>query len=109
MLIQKFWIKGAIDKETRCKHYHSEKDRVAIKFYCCGEYFPCYLCHREKGCGTDAVWPREKFTHKAILCGACYNELTIEQYLSSVSKCPTCNASFNPGCSIHEHLYFETK
>lgn len=108
MFIRKFWIEGAIDKETRCKHYHSEKDRIAIKFYCCKQYFPCYLCHQEKGCGATVVWPSGKFTEKAILCGTCGDELTIEQYLSNASSCPTCNAAFNPGCSIHKHLYFET-
>ena len=39
-------IKGTVlDKETRCAHYHSEIDRIAIKFFCCNTYFPCYECH----------------------------------------------------------------
>ncbi|WP_461179891.1 CHY zinc finger protein [Virgibacillus ainsalahensis] len=100
-------IKGAIDKETRCRHYHQSNDRIAIKFYCCGEYFPCYQCHHEYGCGGGQVWPRKRFDQKAILCGSCGTEHTIKQYLESGNVCPECEASFNPGCSLHYHLYFE--
>lgn len=102
-------VKGAIDEETRCKHYHSEKDLIAIKFYCCNEFFPCYFCHLEHGCGKEAVWPFEHFHEKAILCGACKEVLTIEQYLKHHEACPKCHASFNPGCEHHSHLYFATK
>ncbi|WP_156291554.1 CHY zinc finger protein [Oceanobacillus salinisoli] len=93
--------------ETRCKHYHQNIDRIAIKFYCCGEYFPCITCHNEYGCGNRQVWPRSKFDEKAILCGACGNELTISEYLESGSTCPACQAGFNPGCRMHYHFYFE--
>ena len=72
MLIKGHNVRGAVlDNETRCAHYHSEIDRIAIKFYCCDTYFPCYECHEEAGCGKPAVWPTEKFTKNAILCGAC--------------------------------------
>lgn len=100
-------VKGAIDKETRCKHYHEPWDRIAIKFYCCQEYFPCYQCHQEYGCGKSAVWPRKLFDEKAILCGGCGTETTIIDYLASDYACPSCNALFNAGCALHYHLYFE--
>lgn len=100
-------IEGAIDGETRCGHYHQANDRIAIKFYCCQEYFPCYQCHREYGCGAIQVWPREDFDQKAILCGGCKAELTINDYLASGNSCPSCGISFNPGCATHYHLYFE--
>ncbi|WP_430791304.1 CHY zinc finger protein [Virgibacillus flavescens] len=100
-------VKGAIDNETRCKHYHSEIDRIAIKFYCCGEYFSCYECHAEHGCGNPDTWPKNQQNARAILCGACQEELTIQEYLGSAASCPRCSASFNPGCSLHHHLYFE--
>ena len=32
----------AIDAQTRCAHYHSELDRIAIKFKCCQAYYACY-------------------------------------------------------------------
>ncbi|ASK62617.1 hypothetical protein CFK37_10860 [Virgibacillus phasianinus] len=100
---------GSIDHETRCKHYHTERDRIAIKFYCCGQYYPCYQCHAEHGCGNPEVWPKSMYNQQAVLCGACGTELTIQQYLDSGSVCPSCHASFNPGCSLHAHLYFENK
>lgn len=100
-------IKGAMDHETRCEHYHMENDRIAIKFYCCGGYFPCYLCHKQYGCGSPEVWPREKFDQLAILCGNCNTELTITEYLNSSYRCPFCHAAFNSGCAVHYHLYFE--
>jgi uncharacterized CHY-type Zn-finger protein len=97
---------NAIDKETRCAHYHNEIDRIAIKFYCCQAYFSCYICHEEKGCGSPAVWPTTKFHEQAVLCGSCGHELSISDYLDCKSTCPACNAAFNPGCSLHKHLYF---
>jgi len=100
-------IRGAIDHETRCKHYHSRLDRVAIKFYCCKSYFPCYKCHEEYGCGSKKVWPKEYFNHKAIMCGHCGNEMKIYTYLQSDNTCPFCHSLFNPGCSLHAHLYFD--
>ena len=40
MLIHDHDVKGnGVDKETRCLHYHSEVDRIAIKFYCCNSYY----------------------------------------------------------------------
>lgn len=96
-----------VDEETRCAHYHSEIDRIAIKFFCCGQYYPCFQCHAECGCGTPAVWPKERFNEQAVLCGSCGHELTVTDYLTCDSFCPSCCAAFNPGCSLHKHLYFE--
>lgn len=36
-----------IDTETRCRHYFTEEDIIAIKFKCCNKYYPCYKCHNE--------------------------------------------------------------
>ncbi|TMN21459.1 hypothetical protein FH966_00695 [Lentibacillus cibarius] len=98
---------GAVDDETRCRHYHGPRDRIAIKFYCCGEYFSCFQCHEEYGCGARKIWPREAFAEKAILCGNCRMEMTILDYVTGGNKCPSCNKAFNSGCSLHHHLYFE--
>ncbi|MED3650343.1 CHY zinc finger protein [Heyndrickxia sporothermodurans] len=101
-------VKGnVIDFETRCTHYHKEIDRIAIKFYCCNIYYPCFECHKEHGCDNPKVWPKELFNHKAILCGGCGNELTINEYYACNSTCPVCFAAFNPGCSLHKEFYFE--
>lgn len=98
---------STIDKETRCTHYHSALDIIAIKFYCCKTYYPCFSCHAESGCGAHKVWPKEEFGENAVLCGKCKNELTVNQYKDGGYGCPTCGARFNPGCGLHEGLYFE--
>ncbi|WP_373285558.1 CHY zinc finger protein [Paraliobacillus quinghaiensis] len=101
-------VHGAlIDKQTRCKHYDKPIDIIAIKFKCCETYYPCYKCHAEEADHQAKVWGREEFDHKAILCGKCGEELTINEYLNSNSSCSCCNASFNPGCQKHKYLYFE--
>jgi len=97
-----------IDDETRCKHYYSERDIVAIRFRCCGKYYPCYLCHNESENHQIRVWKREEFDAKAILCGSCKQELSINEYLHA-PRCPYCKAAFNPGCSLHYHLYFDVE
>ncbi|MDN4606253.1 CHY zinc finger protein [Sporosarcina highlanderae] len=105
--MNKVEIRGSvIDEETRCTHYHSELDIIAIKFYCCKTYFPCYSCHEESGCGDHKVWPAEMFDEKVVLCGKCKDELTVNQYKSG-HGCPSCRADFNPKCRLHWELYFE--
>ncbi|PIC57418.1 hypothetical protein CSV80_09065 [Sporosarcina sp. P12(2017)] len=98
-----------VDDETRCVHYSTENDRIAIKFYCCKIYYPCHLCHEEIGCGLHAVWPASQSNKKAILCGSCGHELTITEYFQSDYQCPSCLANFNPGCGLHKELYFENE
>ncbi|MCA0989020.1 CHY zinc finger protein [Guptibacillus algicola] len=101
-------IKGKpIDQETRCEHYHSEKDIIAIKFYCCNSYFPCITCHEETADHDIIRWPPEKFDELAILCGKCNTEFSIHQYLTCGSTCLSCGATFNDKCSLHHHLYFQ--
>lgn len=101
-------IKGkVIDEYTRCIHYHSPPDVIAIKFKCCGQYYPCYNCHKEEADHEHEVWNKSEFDEKAVLCGVCKNEMTIQAYLASNDHCPYCNAAFNPNCSKHYHLYFE--
>ncbi|MEF2979001.1 CHY zinc finger protein [Subtercola sp. YIM 133946] len=94
-----------VDDQTRCVHYRSELDVIAIRFACCGEYYPCHLCHAENA-GHDArTWPAGRRNERAVLCGVCHTELTIAEYLG-VDACPHCAAAFNPGCRLHSHLYF---
>lgn len=106
-LIDRPAVLGAvIDEQTRCIHYRTELDIVAIRFVCCGEYYPCHLCHEESAGHASAQWPIGERDTKAVLCGACGAELTIAEYLITDS-CPHCGAPFNPGCALHAHLYFE--
>ena len=101
-------VKGKlVDKQTRCTHYHSPLDIIAIKFKCCDTYYPCFFCHEETAEHKAEVWSKHEFDTKAILCGICKHEMTINEYKNSNYKCPSCNSGFNPGCSNHDHLYFE--
>ena len=100
-------VKGStVDEHTRCIHYHSPKDIIAIRMKCCNEYYPCIDCHTEAADHPAATWPVEEFDTNAVLCGACGHEMTIKAYLQSHHQCPFCKAPFNPGCSNHYHLYF---
>ena len=96
-----------IDEETRCAHYRDDRDIVAIKFKCCGQWFPCYECHAELAGHPVRVWPHHEFETPAVLCGGCGRRLTIREYMDCGSVCPSCRRRFNPSCVQHYHLYFE--
>lgn len=96
-----------LDTQTRCVHYRSALDIVAIKMRCCGVYYACKDCHEALAGHAIAVWPRTEWDEKAILCGACGTEMTIRGYLECESRCPACGADFNPGCRNHHRFYFE--
>jgi uncharacterized CHY-type Zn-finger protein len=96
-----------LDPQTRCAHWHSPLDIIAIRMKCCGAYWACRECHDELAGHEAQVWPTAEWDQPAILCGACKAELTINAYLACDSRCPRCGAGFNPGCAKHKHLYFE--
>jgi uncharacterized CHY-type Zn-finger protein len=96
-----------IDEYTRCIHYHSSLDVIAIKFKCCKQYYPCFECHEEEAGHKHELWRKHEFAARAILCGVCRHEMTIHEYLTCNNHCPVCQAPFNPSCSRHYHLYFE--
>jgi uncharacterized CHY-type Zn-finger protein len=96
----------SVDAETRCEHWHSELDIIAIKFKCCGEWYPCFECHTALAGHEPTVWSVNERAEPAVLCGACGHELTIEEYVSSGSQCTSCSSQFNPKCANHYHLYF---
>src|SRR4051812_5416803 len=96
-----------IDDETRCRHYHGESDVIAVKFKCCGRWYPCAECHLAVADHAAEIWPVSEFSERAVLCGSCGETLTISQYLTCDNSCPVCGAGFNPGCANHYHLYFE--
>ena len=108
MLIHGVKVKGTnVDHQTRCAHYRKPIDIIAIKFKCCGDWFPCFECHRENADHPPEVWARSEFGAKAVLCGSCGHQLTVSEYLGCDSVCPRCEGAFNPGCANHYHLYFE--
>ncbi len=101
-------VKGnTIDEQTRCVHYHSVLDIIAIKFKCCNTYYPCYFCHEQAAGHKTEQWLETEFETAAILCGNCKSELTINQYKVCNDQCPMCKSAFNPKCANHNHLYFE--
>lgn len=95
-----------LDPQTRCRHWHSPLDIVAIRMRCCGVYYACVDCHAAIADHPVAVWPVAERDQPAIRCGNCAAELSIAAYLASGDRCPVCAAGFNPGCRTHDHHYF---
>ncbi|WP_293384699.1 CHY zinc finger protein [Phenylobacterium sp.] len=95
-----------LDPQTRCAHWHSDLDVIAIKMACCGTYYACHDCHAALAGHPPRVWAVEEFDEPAVLCGACGTELSVSAYLACGSRCPHCGAGFNPGCHKHRRLYF---
>jgi uncharacterized CHY-type Zn-finger protein len=95
-----------LDAQTRCEHFHGLTDVIAIKMKCCGVYHACKDCHAELPDHPIEVWPQSEWEEKAILCGACWSELSICDYLHTGYRCPVCGTDFNPKCQNHHHYYF---
>lgn len=98
-----------LDRETRCAHYDTERDVVAIRFHCCDTVYACIRCHEAVADHEPTVWPGEAFDEAAVLCGACGQTLSIETYLDADDACPHCGAAFNPACGTHHHHYFDVE
>ena len=100
-------VRGAVvDTETRCIHYSTELDVIAIRFFCCGEFYPCHLCHEEAVDHQSERWPIDRRNEPAVLCGRCGHVLTVGEY-GAAETCPSCGGMFNPGCKLHWNLYFD--
>lgn len=100
-----------LDNKTRCGHYHTELDIIAIKFKCCQTYYPCYQCHSECHPANSHQlrrWNRQELDHEyVILCGECKSELKFDEY--QILSCKYCGSRFNPGCKLHYDLYFDLR
>ncbi|NNC13812.1 hypothetical protein HII28_18275 [Planctomonas sp. JC2975] len=94
-----------VDDQTRCIHYSTPLDIIAIEFACCREFYPCHLCHDETADHPAKQWPFADRDRTAVLCGVCGHLLTISVYLLADS-CPACASLFNPGCKLHSQYYF---
>ena len=95
----------AVDPQTRCIHYGSPLDVVALRAPCCDAWYPCHLCHAAVADHPLEVIPRSEHHLPAALCGVCRATMTVPEYLAA-DACPSCGAAFNPGCAAHAHLYF---
>ncbi len=96
---------ATVDDQTRCVHYATPADVVAIQFHCCRRFYPCFQCHATAETHPATLWPAADFAQPAILCGVCRTRMSISQY-RDVHACPHCAAPFNDGCRLHAHLYF---
>jgi uncharacterized CHY-type Zn-finger protein len=95
-----------LDAQTRCTHYNSAVDVIAIRMKCCGIYYACKDCHEAMAGHAAEVWPRQEWDKVAVMCGVCRREMSVAEYMQSGNACPGCGAAFNPGCRKHYHFYF---
>ncbi|GAB3413317.1 CHY zinc finger protein [Haloparvum alkalitolerans] len=99
----------AVDPETRCAHWDDPVDVVALRFGCCGAFYPCDRCHDAVADHPAEPWPRDRFSEPAVLCGVCGATMTPPEYFACGDSCPDCGAAFNPGCRAHRDRYFEPR
>lgn len=92
-----------VDDQTRCAHYNSDNDIIALKFKCCQTYYPCYKCHDELT-NHDIQKYSINSQENVILCGVCKLDMTFDDYKLLVCKC---GSAFNPGCKLHYDYYFD--
>jgi uncharacterized CHY-type Zn-finger protein len=65
-----------MDAQTRCAHYSSTLDVIAINMRCCGIYYACKDCHDALAGHAIEVWPRVEWDQPVVLCGVCETELS---------------------------------
>ena len=95
-----------VDDESRCVHYHSEKDVVSLQCYECKKYYACYQCHNAMETHLFSPYPLMLSEDRPILCGGCKRTMTFQDYQKQMA-CPYCSAPFNPGCKQHYSYYFK--
>ena len=96
-------IRGVgVDGQGRCVHYRSLVDVLGNRCATCGDLFACHLCHAQL---TDHDFgPMPLDAPDSVQCGACGHLMGHGAYDAS---CPACGHRFNPGCHVHEHIYFQ--
>ena len=77
-----------VDNESRCQHYHTELDIVALKCFDCLKYYACYQCHDSLEEHSFRAYPCHLKQDKVLICG-------VYQH------------AFNLACSKHYDIYFE--
>ncbi|EPY54030.1 hypothetical protein SPOG_02747 [Schizosaccharomyces cryophilus OY26] len=93
-----------VDDWSRCQHYHSELDIVALRCFACKRFYACFTCHNILESHRFEPW-KETPNLFPVLCGACKHNLTRDQY-QQTSNCPNCERPFNPNCRKHKSYYF---
>ena len=67
---------------SRCAHWHSELDVLALQAPCCGKFYACASCH--DACEDHALepWPADTpVSQPALMCGVCRHRYSIETYI----------------------------
>lgn len=98
-----------LDAAGRCAHYHGGRDVVLNRCGTCGDYFACHLCHEELCAHPFGRLELDDPT--AVWCGACGHTMRHADYANTAGPgggpaCPHCGHAFNPGCTVHEHFYW---
>ena len=96
---------------SRCAHWHSELDVLALQSSCCGKFYACASCHDECEDHPLQPWPADTpLDTEAQMCGVCRQRISILAYINGPDPpaCPNpqCRAPMNPGCKLHWPLYF---
>lgn len=94
-----------LDTAGRCVHWHSDRDVIANRCATCGKFYACYECHQayeSHPFGRYAAQTQQKI----VLCGVCGLQMTYAHY-EAIDQCESCGDLFNPGCSLHKHLYVQ--
>lgn len=89
-----------VDPQGRCAHWHSECDVIANTCGSCHKLWACSLCHDEL---ADHRFVGVDKHLRSVMCGACGYMMTHAEYGAA---CPSCGHPFNPGCKLHESVYF---
>lgn len=97
-----------VDGESRCAHWRSSVDVVAMRFKCCGAFYGCAGCHVAVAGHAPERWDVRRDRDEIVaMCGVCGTQYPLKGYLANGDACSTCGADWNPGCRKHRELYFK--
>ena len=68
-------------RESRCKHYHSKLDVLALESSCCNKFYSCVKCHDEMENHAMIPWDSDTSLNRhALLCGVCEKTFSIRTW-----------------------------
>jgi uncharacterized CHY-type Zn-finger protein len=71
----------AVDGATRCAHYRTDRDVVAIRFACCDAFYACFDCHATVTDHDAGRLPADRLDEPSVRCGACGTVHAARTYL----------------------------
>lgn len=66
-------------------------------------YMHCYQCHNNTENHAFGRY-NQRSNQLIVMCGVCGHQMTYARY-DEINQCDQCETPFNPGCSLHKHLY----